>query len=95
MLLRRRQPGRSRRTALHLHALPASQRKSIRTSNPVERLHEEVKRRIKTRAVPPCAETAATLFWAPLASGLIVMREVDGWRSLAERPDDQVVDLAA
>jgi hypothetical protein len=45
--------------------------------------------------VPPCAETAATLFWAPLASGLIVMREVDGWRSLAERPDDQVVDLAA
>jgi hypothetical protein len=35
------------------------------------------------------------LFWALLASGQIVMRKVDGWRSLSEKPSDQIIDLAA
>ena len=48
---------------------PKSQWKSIRTSNAIERLHEEFKRRIKTQTVLPSAETAAMLFWALLASG--------------------------
>ena len=43
---------------------PPSQWKSIRTSNAIERLHEEFKRRIKTQTVLPSAETAAMLFWA-------------------------------
>jgi putative transposase len=50
---------------------PSSQWKSIRTSNAIERLHEEFKRRIKTQTLLPCAETAAMLFWALLASGQI------------------------
>ncbi len=74
---------------------PPSQWKSIPTSNAIERLHEEFKRRIKTQTVLPCAETAAMLFWALLASGQITMRKVDGWRSLAGKPDDQSIDLAA
>jgi transposase-like protein len=74
---------------------PQSQWKSIRTSNAIERLHEEFKRRIKTQAVLPCAETAAMLFWALMASGQIVMRKVDGWQSLGEKPADQIIDLAA
>ena len=53
------------------------------------------KRRIKTQTLLPCAETAAMLFWALLASGQIVMRKVDGWQSLAEKPSDQIIDLAA
>jgi hypothetical protein len=32
---------------------------------------------------------------ALLPSGEIVMREVDGRQSLAEKPDDQIIDLAA
>ena len=52
-------------------------------------------RRIKTETVPPCAETAAMLFWALLASGQITMRKVDGWRTLAEKPSDHIIDLAA
>jgi transposase-like protein len=48
---------------------PLSQWRSIRTSNAIERLNEEFKRRIKTQNVLPCAETAAMLFWALLASG--------------------------
>jgi putative transposase len=74
---------------------PKSQWKSIRTSNAIERLHEEFKRRIKTQTVLPSAETAAMLFWALLASGQITMRKVDGWRSLNERPSDQTIDLAS
>ena len=74
---------------------PPSQWKSIRTTNAIERLHEEFKRRIKTQTVLPSAETAAMLFWALLASGQIVMRKVDGWASLAEKPSDHVIDLAA
>jgi putative transposase len=74
---------------------PKSQWKSIRTSNAIERLHEEFKRRIKTQTVLPSAETAAMLFWALLASGQITMRKVDGWESLAEKPRNQTIDLAA
>jgi len=74
---------------------PKSQWKSIRTSNAIERLHEEFKRRIKTQTVLPSAETAAMLFWALLASGQITMRKVDGWRSLTDKPSDQTIDLAA
>jgi len=74
---------------------PQSQWKSIRTTNAIERLHEEFKRRIKTQTVLPSAETAAMLFWALLASGQITMRKVDGWASLAEKPSDQIIDLAA
>jgi putative transposase len=75
--------------------LPASQWKSARTTNAVERLHEEFKRRIKTQTVLPSAETAAMLFWALLASGQITMRKVDGWTTIAEKPTDQTIDLAA
>jgi putative transposase len=74
---------------------PKEQWKSIRTTNAIERLHEEFKRRIKTQTVLPSAETAAMLFWALLASGQIAMRKVDGWESLAERPSDQTIDLGA
>ena len=30
------------------------------------------------------------LFWVLLASGQIVMRKVDGWKTLAEKPSDQL-----
>ena len=72
---------------------PPAQWRSIRTSNAIERLHEEFKRRIKTQCVLPCAETAAMLFWALLASGQITLRKVDGWQSLKDKP--LALDLAA
>jgi len=75
--------------------LPESQWKSARTTNAVERLHEEFKRRIKTQTVLPSAETAAMLFWALLASGQITMRKVDGWQTLPEKLIPQCIDLAA
>jgi transposase-like protein len=75
--------------------LPPSQWKSARTTNAIERLHEEFKRRIKTQTVLPSADTAAMLFWALLASGHIIMRKVDGWQTLATKPAVQPIELAA
>jgi putative transposase len=75
--------------------LPPSQWRSARTTNAIERLHEEFKRRIKTQTVLPSADTAAMLFWALLASGQINMRKVDGWQTLATSLIDQPIDLAA
>jgi putative transposase len=59
-------------------AYPPEQWRSLRTTNAIERLHEEFKRRIKTQCLLPCAETAAMLLWALLASGQITLRRVDG-----------------
>ena len=67
----------------------------IPVTNAIERSHEEFKRRIKTQTVLPSAETAAMLFWALLASGQITMRKVDERQTLAEKPADQIIDLAA
>ena len=67
----------------------------MRTTNAIERLHEEFKRRIKTQTVLPSAGTAAMLFWALLASGQITMRKVDGWQTLAQKLADKPIDLAA
>jgi outer membrane immunogenic protein len=58
----------------------------VRTTNAIERLHEEFKRRIKTQTVLPSADTAAMLFWALLASGQILA----GPTSLNTRPDGGV-----
>ncbi len=74
--------------------LPKSQWKSARTTNAIERLHEEFRRRIKTQTVLPEAETAPMLFWALLASGQIVMRKIDGWETLAKPLGEQPIDLA-
>lgn len=74
---------------------PSDQWKSIRTTNAIERLHEEFKRRIKTQCMLPCADTACMLFWALLASGQITLRKVDGWKTLHIAPAEQILDLVA
>src|SRR5262249_3292216 len=93
-----RSPTAWRRLAIDCSLSPNCLRASggaQRTTNAIERLHEEFKRRIKTQTVLPSAETAAMLFWALLASCQINMRKVDGWQTLTTRIIDQPIDLAA
>ena len=75
--------------------LDPSQWKSARTTNAIERLNEEFRRRIKTQTVLPCAETVPMLLWALLASGQIQMRKVDGWETLSQPIKPIALDLAA
>ena len=85
--------GRTIREDHSIFAGCGSAKSIMPVTNAIERLHEEFKRRIKTQCVLPCAETAAMLFWALLASGQITLRKVDGWQSLAQPP--AALDLAA
>ena len=75
--------------------LDPSQWKAARTTNAIERLNEEFRRRIKTQAVLPCAETVPMLLWALLAAGQITMRKVDGWQTLDKAIKPMTLDLAA
>ena len=75
--------------------LDPSQWKAARTTNAIERLNEEFRRRIKTQTVLPCAETVPMLLWALLASGQIIMRKVDGWQTLDKPIEPMPLDLAA
>jgi transposase-like protein len=75
--------------------LDPSQWKSARTTNAIERLNEEFRRRIKTQTVLPCAETVPMLLWALMASGQIQMRKVDGWETLAQPITPISLDLVA
>ena len=75
--------------------LDPSQWKSARTTNAIERLNEEFRRRIKTQTVLPCAETVPMLLWALLASGQIQMRKIDGWEKLSQPVRPMQLDLVA
>ena len=75
--------------------LPETQWKSARTTNAIERLNEEFRRRIKTQTVLPCPETVPMLLWALMASGQIQMRKVDGWETLEQPIADETLDRAA
>jgi putative transposase len=68
--------------------LHPSQWKSARTTNAVERLHEEFKRRIKTQTVLPSAETAAMLFCLG-AARLGPDHHAQGRRMADHRPADR------
>jgi hypothetical protein len=74
--------------------LPPSLRRSARTTNAIERLHEDFKRRIKTQTALPSA-TPPPCVCALLASGQINLRKVDAWKALNTKPIDQQFDLAA
>jgi transposase-like protein len=75
--------------------LDPSQWKSARTTNAIERLNGEFRRRIKTQTVLPCAQTVPMLLGALLASGQIQMRKVDGWETLSQPIEPMPLDLAA
>jgi putative transposase len=75
--------------------LDPSQWKSARTTNAIERLNEEFRRRIKTQTVLPCADTVPMLLWALLASGQITMRKVNGWETLSQPIEPAALDRVA
>src|SRR5262249_19084468 len=65
---------------LTFFAFPKAQWKTLRTTNVVERLHEEFRRRVKTQGSLPTEDAALVLLFGLVASGQIRLRRVDGWR---------------
>lgn len=67
---------------LTFYRFPASQWRALRTTNMIERLHLEFRRRIKTQGSLPNEGTVLRLFFALYQSGQIRMRRVDGWQHI-------------
>jgi transposase-like protein len=62
---------------------PKAQWKTLRTTNTIERLHEEFRRRVKTQGSLPNEDAAIVLLFSLVASGQIKLRRIDGWRKIA------------
>jgi putative transposase len=62
---------------------PKAQWKTLRTTNVIERLHEEFRRRVKTQGSLPNEEGAIVLLFSRVAGGQIKLRRIDGWRKIA------------
>jgi len=62
---------------------PRAQWKTLRTTNTIERLHEEFRRGVKTQGSLPTEDAALVLLFSLVASGQIKLRKIDGWRKIA------------
>ena len=62
---------------------PKAQWKTLRTTNTIERLHEEFRRRVKTQGSLPSEDAALVLLFSLVASGQIRLRRIDGWQKIA------------
>jgi putative transposase len=61
---------------------PQSQWKALRTTNALERINEEFRRRTKTQASLPDEDSVLLLLYGLLRSGQIVLRRIDGRNDL-------------
>ncbi|MGH9173903.1 MAG: transposase, partial [Vicinamibacterales bacterium] len=62
---------------------PRTQWKTLRTTNTIERLHEEFRRRVKTQGSLPTEDAALVLLFSLVASGQIKLRRIDGWQKIS------------
>lgn len=63
---------------------PRAQWRTLRTTNVIERLNEEFRRRVKTQGSLPTEDSAVVLLFSLVASGQIRLRRLDGWAALID-----------
>jgi putative transposase len=73
---------------LTFYRFPSCQWKSLRTTNAIERLNGEFRRRVKTQGSLPNGQAAELLLFGLLASDQIRMRRIDGWQQLGQIVED-------
>jgi putative transposase len=64
---------------------PKSLWKSLRTTNALEQINEEFRRRTKMQASLPSEDSVLLLLFGLLRSGKIKMRKIDGWEEMPKR----------
>ncbi len=67
---------------LTFHRYPQGMWKVLRTTNSIERMNEEFRRRVKTQGSLPNAEAGLKLLYGLHAVGAITLRRMHGWREL-------------
>ena len=68
---------------LTFYRFPAAQWKALRSTNVIERIHEELRRRIKTQAAWSTDTGVLNLLHGLFATGIIRLRRIDGFTTLA------------
>src|SRR5712664_3608459 len=68
---------------LTFFTFPKAQWKTLRTTNVIERLNEEFRRRVKTQGSLPTEDAALILLFGLIATGQIKLRKIDGYKKLA------------
>jgi transposase-like protein len=68
---------------LTFYEFPPAMWKSLRTTNLIERVNEEFRRRVKTQGSFPTEGAALVLLFGLMASGAIRLRKIDGYHELA------------
>lgn len=63
-------------------ALPPEQWRCLRTTNAIERIFSEFRRRTKTQGVLPTPEAILTVLWGTLATGGIRLRKLHGYKTM-------------
>jgi putative transposase len=61
---------------------PPSQWKALRTTNALERINEEFRRRTKTQASLPGQDAVLLLLFGLLRTGQVKLRKMDGWQEM-------------
>jgi len=72
---------------LTFYSFPQSQWLSLRTTNSIERLQLDFRRRVKTQGALPGETAALRLLFGLLASGQIKMRRIKGFREIEEKQE--------
>ena len=67
---------------LSFYRFPKSQWKCLRTTNPIERINGEFRRRTKTQGAFTNESSALVLLYGLFATGQIIMHRINGWRDL-------------
>jgi transposase-like protein len=67
---------------LTFYRFPKSQWKCLRTTNPIERINGEFRRRTKTQGAFTNERSALVLLYGLFATGQIIMHRINGWRDL-------------
>ena len=68
---------------LTMYRYPRSQWKSLRSTNGLERLNLEFRRRVKAQGSLPSEAAVLALLFGLVATGQIVFRKLDGWQDMA------------
>jgi len=69
---------------LTFFTFPKAQWKTLRTTNVIERLNEEFRRRVKTQSSLPIEDAALILLFSLVVSGQIKLRKIDGDAMMAD-----------
>ena len=79
-----RLPGQSGGGAHGVHGLPPRAWRCLQTTNAIERIVGEFRRRTKTPGALPTPEAIVIVLWGTLATGGIRLRKVHGYQTMTD-----------